>query len=72
MTSSKTGTLPPTSDVLAPWGTTASRRSEQYLSTADTSAVVLGNTTHGEEPVGEGGGVGVSGTRGDVQGGGGC
>jgi hypothetical protein len=41
-TSSKTGTLPPTSPVLPPWGTTARRRSLQCFSTADTCCVDLG------------------------------
>lgn len=41
-TSSKTGTLPPTSPVLPPWGTKASRRSEQYAKICDTSSVLLG------------------------------
>ena len=44
MTSSNTGTLPPTSPVLPPCGTTARPRSWQYLTMADTSSVVLGRS----------------------------
>ena len=40
--SSNTGTLPPTRPVLPPWGVMARFLSEQYLTIAETSSVVLG------------------------------
>jgi hypothetical protein len=45
MTSSNTGTLPPTSPVLPPCGHTAKFSALQYLRIADTSSVVLGLST---------------------------
>ena len=49
-TSSSTGTLPPTSPVFPPWGTTGRRRSLQCRSTRDTCSVVLGKTATLELP----------------------
>ena len=45
ITSSKTGTLPPTNPVLPPCGQTANRLSLQCFNTSATSLVVFGKTT---------------------------
>ena len=50
ITSSCTGTPPPTKPVFPPWGTTAKRRSLQCFSTRDTSAVVLGRSRTVDRP----------------------
>lgn len=42
MTSSKTGTLPPTKPVFPPWGQTAKFLLEQWVKTSDTSSVDFG------------------------------
>jgi hypothetical protein len=51
MISSKTGTLPPTSPVLPPWGTTASLRVLQWLRILDTWSVLLGHRSSLEWPL---------------------
>lgn len=49
-TSSKTGTDPPTSPVLPPWGQTAIRLALQKAKICDTSSVVFGFKMQLESP----------------------